>query len=76
MTISTTLLLAIELGCAEMLLFAAAAQVGNWLFWQDLKWTVGRVKAALVAAFQLQGGGPYTQRSLPPDGQVLGVLGP
>ena len=39
-TNNTSLVLAIELGSGEVLLFAADAQVGNWLSWQDLKWTV------------------------------------
>jgi hypothetical protein len=30
--------LAIELHDSRVLLFAADAQVGNWLSWQDLKW--------------------------------------
>ena len=33
-------MLAIELAAKDVLLFAADAQVGNWLSWQDLKWTV------------------------------------
>jgi hypothetical protein len=32
--------LAFELGDGDVLLFAADAQVGNWLSWQDLKWEV------------------------------------
>lgn len=45
-TNNTSLVLAIELppatpdGAADVLLFAADAQVGNWLSWQDLAWTV------------------------------------
>ncbi|WP_431854389.1 MBL fold metallo-hydrolase [Azospirillum sp.] len=45
-TNNTSLVLAIELPAAtpegepEVLLFAADAQVGNWLSWQDLTWTV------------------------------------
>jgi hypothetical protein len=39
-TNNTSLVLAIELENGEVLLFAADAQVGNWLSWQDLKWTV------------------------------------
>jgi len=45
-TNNTSLVLAIELppaapgGEPEVLLFAADAQVGNWLSWQDLTWTV------------------------------------
>src|SRR6266699_2202355 len=41
MTNNTSLVLAIELADGDVLLFAADAQVGNWLSWQDLKWTVG-----------------------------------
>jgi hypothetical protein len=42
LTNNTSLVLAIELAPGEdVLLFAADAQVGNWLSWQDLKWTVG-----------------------------------
>ena len=40
-TNNTSLALAIELGGGKVLLFAADAQVGNWLSWQDLSWTVG-----------------------------------
>jgi hypothetical protein len=40
-TNNTSLVLAIELGNGKVLLFAADAQVGNWLSWQDLSWTVG-----------------------------------
>lgn len=39
-TNNTCLVLAFELGNGDVLLFAADAQVGNWLSWQDLKWTV------------------------------------
>ena len=39
-TNNTSLVLAIELVNGDVLLFAADAQVGNWLSWQDLKWTV------------------------------------
>jgi hypothetical protein len=41
LTNNTSLVLAIELPNNDVLLFAADAQVGNWLSWQDLKWTVG-----------------------------------
>jgi hypothetical protein len=37
-TNNTSLVLAIELHDSRVLLFAADAQVGNWLSWQDLKW--------------------------------------
>lgn len=40
MTNNTSLVLAIELDGGEVLLFAADAQVGNWLSWQDLRWEV------------------------------------
>jgi hypothetical protein len=46
LTNNTSLVLAIELPATragadhDVLLFAADAQVGNWLSWQDLKWTV------------------------------------
>ena len=39
-TNNTSLVLAIELSARDVLLFAADAQVGNWLSWQDLSWTV------------------------------------
>jgi hypothetical protein len=39
-TNNTSLALAIELAGGDVLLFAADAQVGNWLSWQDLEWTV------------------------------------
>ena len=39
-TNNTCLVLAFELGNRDVLLFAADAQVGNWLSWQDLKWQV------------------------------------
>jgi beta-lactamase superfamily II metal-dependent hydrolase len=35
---NTSLVLAIELGDGDVLLFAADAQVGNWLSWQALTW--------------------------------------
>jgi hypothetical protein len=41
LTNNTSLVLAIELPSSDVLLFAADAQVGNWLSWQELKWTVG-----------------------------------
>jgi hypothetical protein len=41
LTNNTSLVIAIELAPGgNVLLFAADAQVGNWLSWQDLKWTV------------------------------------
>jgi beta-lactamase superfamily II metal-dependent hydrolase len=40
-TNNTSLVLAIELEDGNVLLFAADAQVGNWLSWQDLKWQEG-----------------------------------
>jgi hypothetical protein len=41
LTNNTSLVLAIELAPGgDVLLFAADAQVGNWLSWQDLKWTI------------------------------------
>src|SRR5947209_13914365 len=39
-TNNTSLVLAIELANGDVLLFAADAQVGNWISWQDLTWTV------------------------------------
>ena len=39
-TNNTSLVLAIELAGGDVLLFAGDAQVGNWLSWQDRKWTV------------------------------------
>ncbi len=41
LTNNTSLVLAVELAPGgDVLLFAADAQVGNWLSWQDLKWSV------------------------------------
>lgn len=40
LTNNTSLVIAIELGNGDVLLFAADAQVGNWLSWQGLSWTV------------------------------------
>lgn len=39
-TNNTSLVIAIELGGADVLLFVADAQVGNWESWQDLSWQV------------------------------------
>lgn len=39
-TNNTSLVLAIELSDGDVLLFAADAQVGNWLSWQSLAWSV------------------------------------
>jgi hypothetical protein len=39
-TNNTSLVIAIELEDGDVLLFAGDAQVGNWLSWQKLKWTV------------------------------------
>lgn len=41
MTNNTSLVIAIDLDDAGVLLFAADAQVGNWLSWSDCKWRVG-----------------------------------
>ncbi len=38
-TNNTSLVIVIELPGGDTLLFAADAQVGNWLSWQDLTWT-------------------------------------
>jgi hypothetical protein len=43
-TNNTSLVLAIELKDGDVLLFVADAQVGNWLSWQSLSWTVGDEK--------------------------------
>ena len=41
-TNNTSLVLAIELEeSGDVLLFSGDAQAGNWLSWQDLKWTLG-----------------------------------
>src|SRR6516225_3450130 len=40
-TNNTSLVLAIELPGGDVLLFAGDAQIGNWLSWQDRKWTIG-----------------------------------
>jgi hypothetical protein len=45
-TNNTSLVIGLELPNREVLLFAADAQVGNWLSWQDLDWTVGGEKVA------------------------------
>jgi len=45
---NTSLVLAIELAGGDVLLFAADAQVGNWLSWQALSWDIpggGKVTA-------------------------------
>src|SRR5690606_28059246 len=39
-TNNSSLALAIELDDGDVLLFAADAQVGNWLSWHDLTWTL------------------------------------
>jgi len=39
-TNNTSLAMALELDGESVLLFAADAQVGNWLSWQDLSWSV------------------------------------
>jgi hypothetical protein len=41
LTNNTSLALAIELPGDDVLLFAADAQVGNWLSWQEREWHVG-----------------------------------
>ncbi len=41
LTNNTSLVLAIELADGDVLLFAADAQVGNWLSWQERSWPVG-----------------------------------
>ncbi|MCI0466588.1 MAG: hypothetical protein L0Y57_06230, partial [Beijerinckiaceae bacterium] len=48
LTNNTSLALAIELAGGDVLLFVADAQVGNWLSWHELAWTVNgkRVTAA------------------------------
>jgi hypothetical protein len=43
-TNNTSLALAIELPDGDVLLFAADAQVGNWLSWQGLEWEIGGKK--------------------------------
>jgi hypothetical protein len=43
-TNNTSLVLAIELSDGDVLLFAADAQVGNWLSWGTLKWNVAGVE--------------------------------
>jgi hypothetical protein len=40
MTNNTSLVLAIEIDDKDVLLFAADAQVGNWLSWSDRRWKV------------------------------------
>ena len=44
LTNNTSLVLAIELADGDVLLFAADAQVGNWLSWQGLEWEVAGKK--------------------------------
>lgn len=41
LTNNTSLVIAIELAEGDVLLFAADAQVGNWLSWQGLTWEYG-----------------------------------
>lgn len=43
-TNNTCLVLAFELSDGDVLLFAADAQVGNWMSWQDLSWAAGGKK--------------------------------
>lgn len=43
-TNNTSLVIAIELEDGDVLLFAADAQVGNWLSWQQLSWDVAGKK--------------------------------
>jgi beta-lactamase superfamily II metal-dependent hydrolase len=45
-TNNTSLVLAFELPGGDVLLFAADAQVGNWLSWQDLSWGISGEGAA------------------------------
>jgi hypothetical protein len=40
-TNNTSLVVAIELPDQDVMLFAADAQIGNWLSWQDLQWKIG-----------------------------------
>src|ERR1019366_9567288 len=40
-TNNTSVVLAFELDRGDVMLFAADAQVGNWLSWQALSWSVG-----------------------------------
>ena len=40
LTNNTSLVIPLELPGGDVLLFAADAQVGNWLSWQDISWTV------------------------------------
>ena len=44
LTNNTSLVLAIELADGDVLLFAADAQVGNWLSWQGLEWEIAGKK--------------------------------
>jgi hypothetical protein len=44
LTNNASLVLAIELADGDVLLFAADAQVGNWLSWQGLEWEVAGKK--------------------------------
>lgn len=44
LTNNTSLVLAIELPDGDVLLFAADAQVGNWLSWQGLEWEIAGKK--------------------------------
>lgn len=39
-TNNTSLVIAVELADGDVMLFAADAQVGNWLSWQTLEWSV------------------------------------
>jgi hypothetical protein len=40
LTNNTSLVIAVELPDGDVLLFAADAQIGNWLSWQNLSWVV------------------------------------
>lgn len=46
LTNNTSLVVAIELPKGDVLLFAADAQVGNWLSWQDLQWSMNGKRVA------------------------------
>jgi len=44
---NTSLVLAVDLGTAGVLLFAADAQVGNWESWRTQEWTVGGTRVVV-----------------------------
>jgi len=75
---NTSLVLAFEmLDTGRVFLFPGDAQIGNWLSWQDVKWTVGQTE---VKAVDLIGRTVYLKvahhgsENATPDQKGLGVM--